>query len=112
MMQPFQTLWYRRHINPHRLDPRLLRLLRFLVMLGLVTVVMVAVSITFSSITLALQMFDGILLTLQAVILTLEHGDVFLKAVLLALFLLAALTVAQKQYGTFFHRLMRRLLSH
>src|SRR6266487_559409 len=91
-MQPLQTLWARTRVDPRHLDPRLLRIMRILVILGIFTIVMVVVSIAFFSITCALQTLDGILLTLQAVLFTIEHGDVFLKAVLFALTLLIVIT--------------------
>lgn len=104
-MQPFQTLWTRRRIDPRSLDPRALRIMRILVILGIVTIVMVAVSITCFSITLVLQALDGILLTFQAILWTIERGDIFLKAVLCALILLVVITFVTKRYG----RVLRRL---
>jgi small basic protein len=111
MMQPFQTLWARRRVDPRNLDPRMLRIMRILVILGIVTIVMIAVSIAFFAITLVLQALDGILLTLQAVLLTIEHGDIFLKAVLCALILLVVITFVTKRYGPLLRRLFH-LLSH
>ncbi len=107
-MQPFQTLWTRRRVDPRNLDLRALRIMRILVILGIVTVVMVAVSIAFFSITLVLQALDGILLTLQAVLWTIERGDIFLKAVLCALILLVVITYVITRYGPFLHRLFYR----
>ena len=104
-MQPFQTLWTRRHVDLRSLDPRLLRILRILVILTIVTIVMIAVSIAFFSITLVLQALDGILLTLQAVLWTIERGDIFIKAVLCGLALLIVVTFVTKQYGTLLRRL-------
>jgi small basic protein len=110
-MQPFQTLWTRRRIDPRSLDPRIIRIMRILVILGVVTVVMVATSIAFFSITLVLQALDGILLTLQAVLWTIEHGDIFLKAVLCALALLVVITFVTRRYGHLLRRLFH-LSSH
>jgi small basic protein len=110
-MQPFQTLWTRRRFDPRGLDPRMIRIMRILVILGIVTIVMVAVSIAFFSITLVLQALDGILLTLQAVLWTIEHGDIFLKALLCALILLVVITFVIKRYGQLLRRLIH-LSSH
>lgn len=110
-MQPFQTLWTRRRIDPRNLDPRALRIMRILVILGIVTVVMVAVSIAFFSVTLVLQALDGILLTLQAVLWTIERGDIVLKALLCSLILLVVVTNVIRRYGHLLRRLFH-LLSH
>ncbi len=105
-MQQFQMLWIRRHVDLHRLDPRMLRILRILVILTIVTIVMVAVSIAFFSITLVLQALDGILLTLQDVLWTIERGDIFIKAVLSALVLLVVVPLVTKRYGSSLRRLL------
>ncbi len=85
--------------------------MRLLVILVIVTIVMAAMSIAFFSITVVLQALDGILLTLQAVLWTIERGDIFLKAVLCALILLVVITSVTKQYGSFLRRLFH-LPSH
>lgn len=108
-MQPLQTLWARRRVDPRSLDPRMLRIMRLLVILVIITIVMVAASIAFFSITLALEALDGILLTFQAVLLTIEHGDIFLKVVLCTLILLVVITFVAKRYGPFLHRLFHLL---
>lgn len=111
-MQVAPTPRPRSHRRFEHLHPLLLRHMRLLIILGVVAVLATAFALAFFAVSIALQALEGILTTLQAVLLTLEHGDVFLKAVLVALLLLVVIKRYQaeiKQYCTVLRRLLRRL---